>query len=232
MNSREAILNRIRSAVKTSSDMKADNPYAGEKIKEAIKLITPKEQIGLVNQFQNELEAIAGNFHIVKNIKEVSDIILKFLKNNEFKKIGISGEEICKTASTFIKNSLPEVKIILSNELQIEERIKELAVTEVSIVHPSFAIADIGSLVFLYDDTGTTLPHFLCDNTFAIIYKKQIIANQFELFEKIDSEKSKNMVFVAGPSRTADIEKVLVLGAHGPRKLTVIVIDEEQSLIK
>ncbi len=48
------------------------------------------------------------------------------------------------------------------------------------------------------------------------------------VFRKYITER-KNMVFVAGPSRTADIEKVLVLGAHGPRKLLVILIDSEEN---
>ena len=42
--------------------------------------------------------------------------------------------------------------------------------------------------------------------------------------KKVDIERAKNMVFVTGPSRTADIEKTLVLGAHGPRRVTIIAI--------
>jgi len=56
--------------------------------------------------------------------------------------------------------------------------------------------------------------------------RKQLIFKQFELFKHINPDKAKNMVFMAGPSRTADIEKVLVLGTHGPRRLIVIMMDE------
>jgi L-lactate dehydrogenase complex protein LldG len=56
------------------------------------------------------------------------------------------------------------------------------------------------------------------------VKRENLLENQFELFHKIDFEKAKNMVFVTGPSRTADIEKTLVLGAHGPRRVTVILI--------
>jgi L-lactate dehydrogenase complex protein LldG len=107
-----------------------------------------------------------------------------------------------------------------------QSRKNELAETKISIVHPSFALADTGSLVFIYDECCTSLPHFLCETTFAIVNSNQIVANQFVFFDKINSEKSKNMVFITGPSRTADIEKVLVLGAHGPRKLVVLMIED------
>lgn len=228
MNSREIILSKIRNSKKNESDSTFRISEIDEKIKSGVESITPKDRNGLWNQFQKEIEAISGEFYSVKSIDDAVGIISKFISENNFKNIGISKEPICKTLAATVKQFLPAVKIIHAIELVREERKKELADTEISIVHPSFAVADIGSLVFLYDETGTSLPHFLCDNTFAIVNKNQIVANQFELFEKLETEKSKNMVFITGPSRTADIEKVLVLGAHGPRKLVVILIEEKE----
>jgi len=93
-------------------------------------------------------------------------------------------------------------------------------------VAASYAISDTGSLVFLYDESQTSLPHFLSDCVFVVIKQEQVIANQFELFSILPAEKARNMVFVAGPSRTADIEKVLILGAHGPSRLIVMMLKD------
>jgi L-lactate dehydrogenase complex protein LldG len=224
MSSRDIILNKIKSAEKdenTSSDIFD----LDEKINKGIASVTPQDVNGLWTQFKKELETIAGEFHSVKTLDEAVEIISSFLADNKFNKIGISKESICRTLAEKVKNHLKEIKTISAESLNYPERKNELASTEISIVHPSFAVADIGSLVFIYNETGTSLPHFLCDNTFVIINKAQIVANQFELFNKIDIEKTKNMVFITGPSRTADIEKVLVLGAHGPRKLVVFLLD-------
>lgn len=226
MNSREIILNKIKNAEKLEN-IAHDVLSTDQRITDGIASITPKNIDGLWEQFRKELEIISGEFYFVKNLEEAAKIISLFMADNKFNKIGIGKETACKALAEIITYSSKEIKIISTEALNHQERKKELAVTEVSIVHPSFAVSDIGSLVFLYDETGTSLPHFLCDNTFVIISKNQIVANQFELFEKIDIEKSKNMVFITGPSRTADIEKVLVLGAHGPRKLIVLLNSEE-----
>jgi len=80
--------------------------------------------------------------------------------------------------------------------------------------------------VVRFDRLDSTLPHFLPDVIIAFVYKDQLLANHFELFDKIDPDAAKNMTLITGPSRTADIEKILILGAHGPRRLVVIFIDQ------
>ena len=227
MNGRQAILNKIRDAVKIPSEIKSVNNNLDDAIKKGIASVTPKSKDELWAQFKKELETINGEFYSVTNISQVVDIIAKLLTDSKFDRVGISKEYICHDIAERIQRKIQTLQIISPEKLDYEKRKKEFAVTEAAIVNPVFAVADIGSLVFLYDQTGTTYPHFLCDNTFVIINQNQIVANQFDLFENLDQSKTKNMVFVTGPSRTADIEKVLVLGAHGPRKLAVIVYSEE-----
>ncbi|MFH1194828.1 MAG: LUD domain-containing protein [bacterium] len=227
MSSRELILNRIKDASKFPSEIPSVGFDFENEIKKEIAAITPKDNPGLWLQFQKELEAISGEFYSFFSMDEAAEIISKLLLELKIEKIGISKENICNDVAIKLKEKIASLEIVSPVELNAEERKKEFAATEAAIVHPAFAVADIGSLVFNYDTTGTSYPHFLCDNTFVIINENQIIANQFELFDKIDVEESKNMVFVTGPSRTADIEKVLVLGAHGPRRLLVIKIKNQ-----
>lgn len=226
MSSREEILNRIKNGLKTPSEIPTVGVDIDRKIEDGIASITPKNIAGLWAQFQNELETISGEFHPVKSINEAAEVISEFLDESKSHRIGISRETICRDVADAVRKESNSVEIISPDELTHEERKREYAITEVAIVHPAFAVADIGSLVFPYDQTGTSYPHFLCDNTFVIVRQSQIVANQFELFRKMDPERTKNMVFVTGPSRTADIEKVLVLGAHGPRRLVVLKIEE------
>ncbi len=226
MSSREAILNRIKDALKTPSEICTAEDGIERKIKIGIDSITPKDKAGLWSQFEKELIAISGEFYSVKNVDGVAEIVSKFLNEAKYRRLGISKEEICSDVAKIIQKKSGAVEIVLPDVLTYERRKREYSITEASVVHPAFAVADIGSLVFPYAQTGTTYPHFLCDNAFAVVFQNQIVANQFELFEKMDPAETKNMVFITGPSRTADIEKVLVLGAHGPRKLVVLKIEE------
>lgn len=226
MTSKEIILNKIRTALKTSSELYADDPGANDRVADGIDSITPQNRNDLWDQFKTELEAISGEFRTVRNIEDAAKIISEHVAEYQYKQIAISGEKYCWRIGELVKGNFSELKIISPEELSFSERKHQFAATELSIAQPLFAVADLGSLVFTYDDTGSSLPLFLSDTTFAVVRTDQIVANQFELFGKIDPEKSKNMVFVAGPSRTADIEKVLVLGAHGPSKLIVLRIEE------
>lgn len=223
MNSKEKILNRISEALKNKSDLRATDNSVDEKINSSLKAITPKDNPSLWLQFKTELEKISGEYNSFNSVEECIEYICTLLKELNISTIGID----CAVITKVIQEKLKEkgIKIIDVSKLKADDKKKTLAGINCAVTGPSFAVADIGSLVFTMDDTGTSYPHYLCDNTIAVIKRESIAANQFELFEKLNPEKSNNMFFVTGPSRTADIEKVLVLGAHGPRRLIVISID-------
>ena len=223
MDSRNSILKRIQEAGCYSADTSEHSSTIDLKISESIKSITPESNKDLWDQFKKEIELVAGAFYKTESINASAEIIIKFLTESKISRVGISNEEICLKTALKIKEIESGLKIISPSQFDHAERKKEYAVTEAAVVNPSFAIADTGTLVFTLKGAGTSYPHFLCDNIFALIDESRIVPNQFELFRRLRREEMKEMFFVTGPSRTADIEKILVLGAHGPRNLTVLM---------
>jgi len=93
------------------------------------------------------------------------------------------------------------------------------------------AVAETGTLVLQSSaETPTTL-HFLPDNHVVVIGRNQIVGTYEDALARItrdaDGGVPRTINFVTGPSRSGDIGKVLLMGAHGPKHLHVILVDEE-----
>lgn len=95
-------------------------------------------------------------------------------------------------------------------------------------------VAETGTLVMRAGaDTPTTL-NFLPDTHVVAIRATDIEANYEDLWARLRGDAPKDgpkmprtVNWITGPSRTADIEQTILLGAHGPRKLVILLIDEE-----
>ena len=223
--SRETILNGLREAVSIPSELPKPPGDLDERIRKSLNKITPKDTSSLWGQFKDELERVSGEYFHVSQVEDALQIVVDVIKQNQYNKLVVTGEKVCQSVSDKLIQTQSSLQIIQSLELPHPERKQTLASIPAALVEAPWAIADIGSLVFPYDDTGTSLPHFLADCIIALVHTKNIQPNQFDFFKTLPADKAKNMVFVTGPSRTADIEKVLILGAHGPRRFVVIMYD-------
>ena len=92
------------------------------------------------------------------------------------------------------------------------------------IIKGEIAVAENGA-VWLYESQmiNRLLP-FICQHLILVIDKKNIVATMHQAYQQIDTGKEGFGVFIAGPSKTADIEQSLVIGAHGARSLTVYIV--------
>lgn len=87
-----------------------------------------------------------------------------------------------------------------------------------------FAVAENGA-VWITDDQ---VPHraalFITQHLALVVPAREIVHNMHEAYQRISFDKARFGVFISGPSKTADIEQSLVIGAHGARSATVLLV--------
>ena len=69
---------------------------------------------------------------------------------------------------------------------------------------------------------------FICQHLVAVIDAQNIVATMQVAYDRIAGTQYGFGTFIAGPSKTADIEQSLVLGAHGPKTMTVFILHNQQ----
>lgn len=92
-------------------------------------------------------------------------------------------------------------------------------------------VAETGTLVFVSGAHNPTTLNFLPDNHIAVLRADDLDADYEAVWTRLRARFGRGVLprtvnFVTGPSRSADIEQKLLLGAHGPRRLHVIVVGE------
>lgn len=117
-----------------------------------------------------------------------------------------------------------EVKEIPGNiDLATIRDPQDLESVEVAILRSELAVAENGAIwVTGLDAVHRVLP-FITQHLVIVINADFIVQNMHNAYQNIDMVQNGFGVFIAGPSKTADIEQSLVIGAQGARSLTVII---------
>jgi L-lactate dehydrogenase complex protein LldG len=100
------------------------------------------------------------------------------------------------------------------------------AQAKVGISRMEWALTDTGSLVQDQSAVEQRLVSSLPSIHIALVATGNILDGKKALFERLNPSMSRYIAFITGPSRTADIERVLTIGVHGPERLIIIFVDE------
>lgn len=101
----------------------------------------------------------------------------------------------------------------------------ELSSVEVAIISGQFGVAENGSIWVNQNDIAVRALPFICQHLVILLNAGAIVSTMHEAYDRIKSQHYDFGSFLAGPSKTADIEQSLVLGAHGSRTLTIFLLD-------
>jgi len=100
------------------------------------------------------------------------------------------------------------------------------AAAKVGISQLDWAMASTGSLVQDAAPVERRLASTLPNIHIAIVETGRLLPDMPAVFSKIRPEQSNYISFITGPSRTADIERVLTIGVHGPEKLIIVFVGD------
>jgi L-lactate dehydrogenase complex protein LldG len=100
-----------------------------------------------------------------------------------------------------------------------------------AVSHAFGGVAESGTLVMTSGADNPSTLNFLPDNHIVVVSAKDIAGDYESVWERIRATYGKGRMprtvnMITGPSRSADIEQTLLLGAHGPRRLHVIIVNE------
>ncbi len=110
---------------------------------------------------------------------------------------------------------------IKPNDIDDPHTLKDI---DLAIIKGEFAVAENGAVWVKEDDNTNRALYFIARKLLIVIEKNNIVSTMHEAYKKIKFEKSGFGLFISGPSKTADIEQALVIGAHGAMECRVLFV--------
>ena len=158
-------------------------------------------------QFMNMMKNVGGNAIEVEKGRDVNEFI----------------QELYPDAKEIASN-LPEITIATRNPDEVG-RARDLNGTDVGIVRGAFGVAE-NACIWIPQTMKEKAVMFISENLVILLQKKQIVNNMHEAYRRISFNEYGYGTFISGPSKTADIAQVLVMGAQAARSATVLLLDE------
>ena len=205
MASKEDILKKYRANVREKYDM----PDLSD-----IKAITYPDPL---LQFINMTRSVGGNAIEVEKGRDINELI----------------KELYPDAKEIASN-LPEITIATRNPDEVG-RARDLNGTDVGVIRGMFGVAENGC-VWIPQQMKEKAVCFISENLVILLPKSQIVNNMHEAYARLSKRDSKSGIdlfdeygygsFISGPSKTADIAQVLVMGAQAARSATILLMPE------
>jgi len=229
MTEREKILGRIREALKVPAPLPGAHDGEGRhapagtppsaRAREWLPAVgkTFDEQVAL---FRANATALKADFHFVTSREELAGMLLKIRDQEGWKRVashaGGLTDAACKTLG------LPVCRT------DQPYPVNELETCDAGITECDALIAQTGTVVVTSRSAGGRAVSVLPPHHVVLARREQLLRDLPAAFEflkkKYDANHPSMISFITGPSRTGDIERILVLGAHGPKKLTIFLV--------
>lgn len=218
MTAREQILGDVRRALKRAA---GQHPrFDAAPLPAPVLRIPQLDRNPSVDLFVQKLETLGGKCFLVRDVAAVIPAIAPLLTQKSavasnapfLRKCGITG--------------LPQVHAGFTDRDELKSA---CAGADIGITSVDYALAATGSFVMIASPAEARLVSLLPPAHIAIFPRSRILANLDELLSIVPkpADQTSSMVLITGPSRTADIEQILVRGVHGPGEVYAVIVDED-----
>lgn len=214
MSARENILQRVRAANgRTGALTAAEREAALARLRAHPRGPLPSMSWELLPRFKERCIAMMSSVAEVNSVAGVPQAVARYLSENKLPPSGVCWPEFANLDWA-------------GAGLQIAARPAN-GDDKVGITGTYCALAENGTLMLLSGQDTHATTSLLPDNHIAIVPASRIVRameDGWDLLRREHDSLPRQVNFVSGPSRTADIEMTLVMGAHGPCRVHVIIV--------
>lgn len=208
---RDAILHKVRTALgRAASQAPAPAPPPRIRI--------PESGVeARIEAFCANLQKLAGKTHVAASPEDARNYVSEL----------IAGKPAVASNASFLRTcgiaGLPSVRTDFTDRDALRAA---CASAEFGITSADYALADTGTLVMLASPEEARMVSLLPPVHIAAVPRDRILTGLDELLSLVPrpGDLTSSMVLITGPSRTADIEQILVRGVHGPGEIHVVVV--------
>lgn len=135
--------------------------------------------------------------------------------------------------SSLIRENFDTTKRIITTLPELSDTFERLSAEadprtyediELAVIKAELAVAENGAVWLTEQRMGQRIIPYICQHLGVVVDAASIVPTLHEAYQKIGVGDYGFGAFIGGPSKTADIEQALVLGAHGPISMTVFII--------
>ncbi len=216
MNSRDLILGRIRDAL-------ADNPPVGEP---ALPEVWPSENPDretLIGRFTEEIQAVDGEAIRCPSMDDAQRKLAELADEAGWETIGAVDRPLAREVAA----DLDADRLRWSDT---DRQPDEIGQFSAGLVEADHLLADTGSALVANNTAQERLLCYLPPACVVVARADQLAEHMPAIWPEISSRTAEpdrrgEFVIITGPSRTADIEKILILGVHGPKRVVVLIVE-------
>ncbi|RKZ37398.1 MAG: lactate utilization protein C [Gammaproteobacteria bacterium] len=214
---REQILARVRRGLKRDEPLTADVVTQLEARTTAHEsAVRPALGADLVARFTEKLSAVSGRVIPVPAMVDATDGLLAYL------------DEFDLPRSAVVSQGGLVDEMVWPEGMAVEWRVAGGS-DRLSVTGAFCAVAETGTVVLLSAPESPTSLNFLPDDHIVLLGRSQLLPHLEDVWHKLREEVGdmpRTVNLVTGPSKTADVEQTIQLGAHGPRRFAVILVEQ------
>ena len=173
-----------------------------------------------LNRFRANATDLKANFYFCNSRDEMARLLIELRDAEGWKKIASHGGELTDAAC-----KIPALPVCRTDQ---PYNATDLEACDAGITECDALIAQTGSVLVTNRSAGGRALSVLPPHHIVLARREQLLRDLPAAFALLKEKYSANypsmISFITGPSRTGDIERILVLGAHGPKKLTIFCV--------
>jgi L-lactate dehydrogenase complex protein LldG len=216
--SKHDILSRIRTSLNRNGPL-PNGVSAGLRARLATPALhlRPAFSEQAVERFVEKLQGVAGSVDHCKAGLGIAEAVQRYLDERDL------AQEIVVSTDELIGD------VPWSNQMRVKHGRPDPH-DKTSVTGAFAAIAETGTVVLLSSPESPTTLNLLPENHIVAVRREHIVRHQEDVWRALRQRPDgmpRTVNLITGPSRTGDVEQVLQLGAHGPRQLHVLVVNDD-----